>query len=56
MIEKPEFITSENILGTKTNIAFIGFMGTGKTTIGMNLAQKTGLKFVDIDLLIKHKK
>lgn len=49
MIEKPEFITSEKILKSKNNITFIGFMGTGKTTIGMNLAYKTGLKFVDID-------
>jgi len=39
----------------KTNIALIGFMGTGKTTIGKTLAQKLGKTFVEIDALIAQK-
>lgn len=50
-----ELITSEELLKTKTNIAFIGFMATGKSTIGKLLALKTGLKYVDIDRLIVEK-
>lgn len=33
----------------KTNIALIGFMGVGKTTVGKALAFKLGKKFVRID-------
>lgn len=31
------------------NIALIGYMGTGKTTVGKFLAQQTGMTFVDTD-------
>lgn len=37
----------------KTNIALIGFMGTGKTAVGKLLARKLGRKFIELDLLIK---
>ncbi len=37
----------------KTNIALIGFMGTGKTVVGKALAEKLGRSFVELDLLIE---
>jgi shikimate kinase len=36
----------------KTSIALVGFMATGKTTIGKLLAQKLGKDFIDVDELI----
>ena len=35
------------------NIVLIGFMGSGKTTIGKSLEEKTDMVFVDIDELIE---
>ncbi|MFC2022013.1 shikimate kinase [Chloroflexota bacterium] len=37
----------------KTNIALIGFMGTGKTAVGQLLAKKLDRKFIELDLLIE---
>lgn len=39
----------------KTNIALIGFMGTGKTAVGQLLAEKLGRNFVELDLLIEQR-
>ena len=39
----------------KTNIALIGFMGTGKTAVGRLLAKKLGRKFIELDSLIEQK-
>ncbi len=39
----------------KTNVALIGFMGTGKTAVGEFLAKKLDRKFVELDLLIERK-
>lgn len=36
----------------KDNIALIGFMGSGKTTIGKILAKYLDMKFIDIDKMI----
>jgi len=34
------------------NVYLVGMMGSGKTTLGKALAQKTGLEFVDTDRLV----
>jgi len=39
----------------KSNIALIGFMGTGKTVVGKALAKKLGKKFVELDSSIEQK-
>ncbi|HEY6635567.1 MAG TPA: shikimate kinase [Acidimicrobiia bacterium] len=35
------------------NLVLTGFMGTGKTTVGIKLAEKLGMEFVDTDELIE---
>jgi shikimate kinase len=39
----------------KTNIALIGFMGTGKTAVGDVLAKKLNKKLVELDSLIEQR-
>lgn len=39
----------------KTNIALVGFMGSGKTAVGELLASSLNLQFVDLDDLIEVK-
>jgi shikimate kinase len=39
----------------KQKIFLIGYMGSGKTTIGKLLAKKMNLQFVDIDLFIENR-
>ncbi len=39
----------------KKNIILTGFMGTGKTTVGVLLAERLGYDFVDTDKLIEEK-
>ena len=39
----------------KTNIALIGFMGTGKTAVGQLLASKLSRQFIELDSLIEQK-
>jgi shikimate kinase len=35
------------------NIVLVGFMGSGKSSVGRELARQTGLRFEDTDLLIR---
>jgi shikimate kinase len=37
------------------NVAFIGFMGVGKTSVGSLLAKKLGYTFMDSDILIQNR-
>ena len=37
------------------NIVLCGFMGCGKSTVGKNIARKTGKKFLDMDAYIEQK-
>lgn len=37
----------------KENVFFIGFMGTGKSTIGKEVARRLNLDFIDTDILIE---
>lgn len=37
------------------NIVLCGFMGCGKSTVGRNIARKTGKKFLDMDSYIEKK-
>ncbi len=51
-----EFLNSNNSgVIKKSNIALIGFIGSGKTTIGKLLAEKLNWKFIDTDELIVQK-
>jgi len=45
----------EKLFGKKRKIALIGFMGTGKTTVGKALARNLNWDFVDLDLEIERR-
>ena len=36
----------------RNNIVFIGFMGSGKTSVGRLVAQRLGFQFVDTDAVV----
>ncbi|OGO24653.1 MAG: hypothetical protein A2144_07605 [Chloroflexi bacterium RBG_16_50_9] len=39
----------------KTSVALVGFMGVGKTVVGMALAQRLGKEFIELDALIERR-
>lgn len=53
-------VTEEGVLppaakkpGAVSAVALVGFMGAGKTTVGLALAQRLGWRFADLDQLIE---
>lgn len=53
-------VTEEGVLPSAANkpgavsaVALVGFMGAGKTTVGLALAQRLGWRFADLDQLIE---
>jgi len=55
-IEQSIYSTIHEQNTQKPNIALIGFMGSGKTSVGQKLADSIGYKFVDIDSVIEESK
>ena len=45
----PDQLSNEPDATLPLNIVLVGFMATGKTTIGRRLARKAGFKFIDCD-------
>lgn len=43
----------QNTIFTPMNVILIGYMGSGKTTLGKKLASRLGLQFMDTDKLIE---
>ena len=41
------------MMGNRTNIIFIGMPGSGKSTVGVLLAKRMALDFIDTDVLIQ---
>jgi shikimate kinase len=39
----------------KSNIALVGFMGSGKSTVGRRLARRLGREFIELDRLIEQR-
>jgi shikimate dehydrogenase len=50
---EPDLKTSGKSTRLKTNIALIGFMGSGKSSVGKALAAKTGKRFIDVDTVVE---
>ncbi len=44
--------TFEKVLRSKRNIVLVGMPSSGKTTLGRMLSEKTGMRFIDTDILI----
>ena len=40
---------------TRRNLVLIGFMGSGKSSVGRELARRWGYRFIDTDAMIRHK-
>ncbi len=48
-IGKPVFQDPEKMTGRERKILIIGTLGTGKTTVALDLAKKTGYPYASID-------
>ena len=49
MIEKP---TASRPAAPSTNLVLVGFMGSGKSSVGRMLANRLGFQFVDTDAMV----
>jgi shikimate kinase len=49
------FLRFTNMSSRRTNIILIGFMGSGKSSIGRMVAKRMGFQFVDTDRLIEER-
>ena len=54
-LQKYQYVLTETNKYKRDNIILIGFMGSGKTTIGKMLAKNLKMDFVDTDLEIEKK-
>jgi shikimate kinase len=43
-----------NVVHPDRNVVLIGFMGTGKSSVGRELARRWGFRFLDTDSIIRH--
>ena len=42
-------------VSTGRNLVLIGFMGSGKSSVGRELARRWGYRFIDTDAMVRHK-
>lgn len=49
----PAFQAPDALSGKPATVYLVGFMGCGKTTVGVQLAQRLAWRFVDLDLMIE---
>ncbi len=49
----PTFQSPVALSGKPTAVYLVGFMGCGKTTVGVQLAQRLAWRFVDLDITIE---
>ncbi|MCL4459680.1 MAG: shikimate kinase [Chloroflexi bacterium] len=52
---KGETASPERLVSGRKNVVITGFMGTGKTTIGLRVARQLQMHFVDMDFLIEQR-
>ncbi len=53
IVTKSKKAVTDTLLKCAENIVLIGFMGAGKSTVGRELAKRTGRFFLDADALIE---
>lgn len=41
--------------GSVRNLVLVGFMGSGKSSVGREVARRWGFRFIDTDTIIRHK-
>jgi shikimate kinase len=54
-LSEARYDDSMSSASTGRNLVLIGFMGSGKSSVGRELARRWGYRFTDTDALIRHK-